>query len=281
MNIDDEKIKFLIYRYKHEKIDLLSEIADMLAIYVYNYPRIVFKASEDVCSDFYEYILRNLDKILNSYSICDARFITWFTIILRTRFFTFIKHQKSTDSKIMSLDRENVDNVTLHNKLNDYRSYNSEEKKRMNRMLDEITVFLSDKMRLYFHLYYVDIIRPEDIRFVSVFLKRGILETVKGINKIKAELIERTEKKINIETKLEKIYQNIIKAQEVSNKIGEKDARKRQLKLLNEYMRVKTIPSYNSIAEFCGVPSGTVSSNIARMKRQVRKLIPEKLNGFV
>jgi hypothetical protein len=49
--------------------------------------------------------------------------------------------------------------------------------------------------------------------------------------------------------------------------------------VLDEYMKVKLNPSYESISRFTRLPMGTVSSGIQRMKRSVKRYIEEHENG--
>ena len=81
--IPDKKIKELSVYFKSGDEKSYSIILDMLSGYIYNYPRITFGMSLDVCSDFYEYIFTRLKTILTGYRETDAKFITWFTVVLR------------------------------------------------------------------------------------------------------------------------------------------------------------------------------------------------------
>ena len=48
--------------------------------------------------------------------------------------------------------------------------------------------------------------------------------------------------------------------------------------MLEEYRRIRIHPSYERIARFLGIPLGTVSTGVARMKRAVREIVEELYN---
>ena len=51
--------------------------------------------------------------------------------------------------------------------------------------------------------------------------------------------------------------------------------KKRRDALIEEYRKIRLNPSYKSIASFLGIPIGTVSTSIARMKKTVRIVLQE------
>ncbi len=274
MNINDEKIKNIIARFKRGEESLLSEILDEIALYVYNYPKAVYNACDDTCSDFYEYILSNFKRILKNYEIGRAKFSTWLTVVLRTRYLNFLKlHRRDDKNSEVSLDLTVKSNTGLYNLLGDTRSYSDVNSSKFDRLIDEIVSKLSDSMRFYFHAFYADIIRPEDVRFISIYLNVSIMDVLIGLNKIKYDIEVKRENRAKIESRLSASYGNIIMAQRQKQKNDEKSARKTQNRLLNEYSKARMNPSYEVIAELCGYPVGTVAAGISRMKRAVRGIV--------
>jgi RNA polymerase sigma factor (sigma-70 family) len=94
--IPDEKIKLLIQNCLEGDKSRYPSIVRMLTPYIYNYPRIVFGTDLDTCADFYEYILRRLEKILTKYSDTGARFVTWFTVVLRNRYLNYLRERRQS-----------------------------------------------------------------------------------------------------------------------------------------------------------------------------------------
>ncbi len=107
--IPDVKIKSNIQQIQNGNKSLYQETVKILSPYIYNFPRIVFSADSDLCGDFYEYVFVRLEKILMAYRETEAKFVTWFTVVLRNRYFNFIRERKSKNSigdnyKFISLD---------------------------------------------------------------------------------------------------------------------------------------------------------------------------------
>jgi hypothetical protein len=75
--------------------------------------------------------------------------------------------------------------------------------------------------------------------------------------------------------RLNALYYEILRNQKEKNQSIVEKAKKKRNKVLDEYRRVKMNPSYESIAKFLGLPIGTVSSGILRMKKDVKYYLEE------
>ena len=93
--IEDREIKDWIHLYQ-ESGEGLSRIRETLADMIYQFPAIGFEVYDhDVKGDFYLYVSDRLPKILESYVPREnARFKTFFYLVLRRQYLNFIKTRK-------------------------------------------------------------------------------------------------------------------------------------------------------------------------------------------
>lgn len=278
--VDDANIKELIKKYKNSDEKTYDEIIKILSPYIYNYPRIAFCSDWDTCGDFYEYILVRMRDIFKAYRESEARFITWFTVVLRSRYLNFIRGNRSRLSvreqfDFLSLDCKGEKSLNLYEVISDNREYSSSKNEGFQNLVDEIAKNLDDKYRIFFHLYYLETLRPEDVGYISIFLGRSIREILSGIDEIRNSMIDKYEIKNGLLDNLNTLFYRLLKDQE-SGKLGvsEKIKKKRD-RVLTEYRKVKLNPSYESLSRFLKIPIGTVSTGISRMKKAVKCYLKE------
>jgi len=99
--MEDQKIKEIIRKYKEEKIDFKT-VLENLSDFIVNFPKIGFSVfDEDICSDYYVYVLDRLPKIIKDYNENEnATFKTFFYLVLRRQYLNFIKqYNKNQDKK--------------------------------------------------------------------------------------------------------------------------------------------------------------------------------------
>ena len=90
--LNDARIKERITRYRETGQERFwKDILDMVSPLIYNYPFKVRMHNEDDCSEFYCYILERLSSIISGYRITAARFTTWLFIVLRRRYYNWLK----------------------------------------------------------------------------------------------------------------------------------------------------------------------------------------------
>ncbi len=278
--IPDAKIKELIRNYKGGNEESYISIVKMLSLYTYNYPRIVFSSDLDVCGDFYEYILVRLKDILVAYKESEVRFVTWFTVVLRNSYLNFVREKKSKylmkePLDFLSFDFQTEKSQSLYNVVSDKKDYMSSNKKLYDALIDDIIKNLKDRQRIFFHLYYIDTLRPEDIGFLSIFLEQSVRDILVGIDRIKNSMIERYEIKNILLQRLNILFYNIVRFQKAGNELEALKLKKKRDKVLEEYRRVKLNPSYKSLSQFLKLPLGTVSTGILRMKNSVKQYLKE------
>jgi RNA polymerase sigma factor (sigma-70 family) len=278
--IPDAKIKGYIRDYKSGEEKSYSLVVNMISQYIYNYPRIVFSSDADICGDFYEYVLLRLKEIINAYRETEAKFVTWFTVVLRNRYFNYLREKRSRyilkeSIDLLSFDLHNERAQDLYNIVGDPRDYSSTGVKEYNELVDNIVRNLKDRQRVFFHLYYIDTLRPEDLGFLAIYLGKEFRNVLMGIDRIKGSMVDRYEFKRALLQKLSELFYVIRRCQKKGDDTEVKEFRKKRDTLLHEYRRVKLNPSYKSISEFLRTPMGTVSSGILRMKQNVKQILKE------
>jgi RNA polymerase sigma factor (sigma-70 family) len=237
----------------------------------------VFGTDLDTCADFYEYILRRLEKILTKYSDTGARFVTWFTVVLRNRYLNYLRERKTQNRgedqiKCISFDFHSENGPSLYDIIGDNRSY---DQSRFQEIIEGIVQSLKDKQRVFFHLYYIETLRPEDIGFISVYLGRHIRRLLSGINMIRNSMVEKYRIRNRLSKKLSDLYYELLKHQKEGDITAAERIKKKRENVLEEYRRVKLNPSYETIARFLEYPIGTVSTGIKRMKSAVKSYLKE------
>jgi RNA polymerase sigma factor (sigma-70 family) len=280
ISVPDAKIKKSLRFYQRGDETKLHDILTLLSPYIYHYPRIVFHTDGDRCGDFYVYMLGRLNGILHSYHETDAKFLTWFTVVLRNRYLNFVRERKNTnipgdDCPFISLDSEVRNAQSLHNCIADNRDYLGSEQELYDLLIERISAALNPRRRLFFHLYYIESLRPEDVGFISITLNRTIKETLYGISRLKESALRRYERKQQSLDKLNVLFRDIVRSQKDGDAEETAKLRKRRDRLLEEYRRIKIHPSYEGLAGFLELPMGTISTNVSRMKRDVRAILED------
>ncbi len=266
--------------YQSGDAGVFPNIVQLLSLYIYNYPRIVFAADPDRCSEFYEYLLSRLRKVLNSYRETDAKFTTWFTVVLRSRYINFIRERSSrTDQSVdcfsVSLDYRDDNRQSLYNMIAERKDFLQSDYAFYDELVERIVSHLNHKQRIFFHLYFIDSLRPEDVVFLSLSLGRSIRDVLHSIGRLKETVVKRYEKKNESLGKLNQYYRELISAQHRDDHQAMSRIRKKRAGAIEEYRRIKTHPSYEGLVMFLEIPLGTVSTGISRMKGVVRTILEE------
>ena len=259
---------------------VFPNIVQILSLYIYNYPRIVFAADPDCCSEFYEYMLSRLRKVLNSYRETDVKFATWFTVVLRSRYINFIrerssKSDQSVDCFAFSLDYKDDNRQSLYNMIAERKDFLQSDYAFYDELVERIVSYLNHKQQIFFHLYFIDSLRPEDVVFLSLSLGMSIRDVLHSIGRLKETVVTRYEKKNESLGKLGKYYRELISAQHRDDHQAMSRIRKKRASAIEEYRRIKIHPSYEGLATFLQIPLGTVSTGISRMKGAVRNILEE------
>lgn len=282
--ISDSRIKGLIAEYHEGDERAYCRLVDMVSSYIYNYPKIVFGADEDQCGDYYEYVLMRLRGIINRFRDTGARFTSWFTVVLRNRYFNYIREANKgyilrEGSDCLSFDFGSERFSGLYNLIGDRKDYSGSVRGRYERLVDTIVRELNDRQRAFFHLYYIDTLRPEDVGFLSIYLGNSPGEILGGIDMVRCTITGRYEQKQELLMKLNEVYRTIMYLEREGDTDRVRVEKIRQNRLLDVYEHLRLNPSYKSIAEFLMLPVGTVSSGILRMKACVRRIVEREADG--
>ncbi|MFW6181775.1 MAG: sigma-70 family RNA polymerase sigma factor [Spirochaetota bacterium] len=271
--IPDRRVKQLLRRFNGGDRECFGEILRLVSPYVYHYPRIVFGADEDRCGDFYEYVLVRLKKILSCYKEAETRFVTWFTVVLRNR---YLNHLRETGGSAPAVDLLSLDGSrNLYSLLSESRDLVVHQSTGLGRLVERVVAGLNERQRLYFHLYYLETLRPEDLGFMAITLGRPPREVLHGLEQVRSSMTARYRAKERLSAKLGSLYLQFVRCQKENRDEHAERYRRRRDRVLEEYRRVKLNPSYESIARFLDVPLGTVSTGIARMKKAARAILEE------
>ena len=270
-------LKGFIRDYKDGDEKAYAAVVDMISVYIYNYPRVVFGADPDRCGDFYEYIFVRLRDIIKQYNDTGAKFVTWFTVVLRNRYFNYIRESRKEyilreGVDLLSLDYESGRFSGLYSLVGDKRDYNCCSCLAYERLVDTIVRNLNDRQRALFHLYYVETLRPEDVGFLSIYLGRPPKAVLEGIDEIRNSIIRRYELQKELLIKLNTVYYRIVRCEERGDERKAGELREKRQKLISEYRNLKINPPYRSISGFLKLPLGTVSTGIMRMKSRVQSM---------
>ena len=282
--INDAEVKRYIKQYKRGEEKAYWTLVDMISEYIYNYPRIVFGADPDGCSDFYEYILIRLRDIIVRFRDTGAKFVTWFTVVLRNRYFNFLRESKKRyilreQTDILSFDFERGQFSDLYNLFGDSRDYSASSQQLFEELVDTIIRDLGDRQRVFFHLYFIETLRPEDIGFLSIYLEKSPREVLAGIDEVRNSITRRYELKQGLLLKLTTVYHGIMQCQSVGEAGKLVELREKRERLLSQYKHVKLNPSYRSISRFLKLPIGTVSTGIMRMRSSIQQIVGQKWDG--
>jgi DNA-directed RNA polymerase specialized sigma24 family protein len=280
VRVDDAAVKELLRRFREGDGKSLSSALDALSLYIYNYPRIVFGSPPDQCGDFYEYILERFETILLGYRESPAKFLTWFTVVLRNRYLNFVRERKTKakhESRVtvVSIDSAASCGRSLHEVIGDSRWGHEGADAGEAALVDRIVRDLKDTHRVYFHLFFVESVRPEDIAFLSIFLNRPVSALLRGLREIRLSMEEKYRLKSRLNRRLNELYFELLAAQKEKNEERVRKVKKKREKVFIEYKRVKLNPAYETISKFLGLPIGTVSTGIMRMKRAAAVFLEE------
>jgi DNA-directed RNA polymerase specialized sigma24 family protein len=287
--IEDRVVKEALGRYRDGDDGRFHEVVEMISHYIYNYPRIVFGADRDVCGGFYEYVLARMKEILGGYRVTGAKFLTWLTVVLRNRYLNYLREAKGSGGieakvRVVSLDGEYGsrarggapgDTRSLYDVVGDRRYLWTERCGGYDELLEGIVRNIRESQRVYFHLYFIDTIRPEDMAFLAIQLDRPVSRILEGVRSVRGSMEEKYRLKWRLEHRLNALFYDLLHGQRDGKGDLVGRLKNRQAKLVKDYERVKLNPSYESIAKFLGLPVGTVSTGIMRMKKSVQSRLEE------
>ena len=277
-NIDDKKVKKLINGYKDGNIKI-GQISDYLAGVIYAYPRLISGLDEDACSDFFEYILLRIEKIMEGYTEMDCLFLTWFSVVLRRHFYNWIKAKSSDIVELPILNSHISDDIK--EEIVNTISYEEGQPDIRDEKIENAIEALPDKIKIIIKLHYFDFFKEEDLIFVHNEFGGDFVEVIARYHDLKEKVTNRTDRKLSLQEKVNKAYLRIMRLEESKNhqveetvisdistnltKVREKH--KRALKKLKKsFMTLKN----QDIAYLVGISAKNVANLLFRGKKMLR-----------
>lgn len=214
---------------------------------------------KDIRHEFFALVISKIDKMISSYKKYDnAKFETWFNLVLKREFFNFIKK------------------INKKNKM---------EKSYLNELSTERTEIPNDC--LSDDIKQIDFSTLTEKEKNIVALKYGIQIGQRDITKTLDKIIDKMEKKKRIETLLTKKHFKIIALQrEISNEVNSniinemineiekvKKSKRRMENILNKY---SVLPSNKWVGEQVGILEGTVAAYLFKIKNKILKKVLNK-----
>ena len=209
--IDDGKIKKLIERYQNNEAPI-STVIEYLTPLIYSYPHIIAGLDEDSCSDYFEYLLTRMEKVISSYCVMDYKFMTWFSVVLRRQYYNWLKSKKNQiqDIPILNapIDGESGDELISFLAYEEYRSTNSFEK------LENMINTLPAREKTIMKLHYFSFFQEEDLFELSEIFSLEFQTVLKKYQNYSIPLEQREQKIYSIQEKLGLAYQRLQKLRE-------------------------------------------------------------------
>lgn len=257
-----ENIEKMIENYNEKKGNISRrEILSLLSPSILNTPLFCNCYDKDIKSDFYLYVLSDLDKLLKKYKKQEnCSFLSWFSIVLQRKFIQYrIKKEKS--------HREIIEKRNIRFDEIEYKTPPQQKQKN------------------------VDLSKIFNLNCLSKVEKK-IVDLKFGTNEHNDASLESKQRKLKLlEQRIVKNYFQLIDLHEQIGKtrdLQEKDKLKEKIKLVRQAKRkneqqIYAINMTNSnkwIAEQLHIAEGTVSSHISRLKEKLRKNILPREKEF-
>ncbi len=267
LEMQDQKIKELVCRYnefrnprtKRKLISILSPV-------IVNFPHFYKYLDEDLCHDFYIFILSKLDKILSKYTpLSTAKFSSWFSVTMSRNLWLFIYCEKRKNKyKIdeISADEDMEKKYFVSENTVKYESNDNECYDFFNTILHNSKLSKKEKKIMILKFLNMSIFPYEDPTLQKKIEK---IETIKNrINKNRLHIFNLQKKLCNC--KSEKKRKEIL--DELARIKKYYDYKKEHLKNLS------LCRSNKWVAQQLGLRISTVSSLVLRAKKKLRSCTP-------
>jgi len=286
--IDDAHIKALVMEYQKSGRGY-SQIVQVLSEYIYNYPMIRFRQSEDVCGEFFIYFFERLSTALMKYNVMDCQFKSWLLKVLRMHYLNWAKKSKRESLKsVLYLE----DFVTSGEYLakSEFNSPFEKENLRFT-IIKKIIDSLPKKVRIVLKLYYFDFFEGADIKEISLIFKQDFSILMSKYEKILASVLSQYEKESELINKLNITFNQLLKYKEKLNLLNnEKLIEKNEIinkinslelrheKTLEKFRKFHVSVKGETISDFLGVSLNAIHNLVFRGKALLKeKLLDEKL----
>lgn len=284
--IDDQKIKELIGHYQKTG-ESFSEIANLVAKYIYNFPQKRFSEGSETCSEFFLYFFERFDKLLMKYNERECRFTTWLVVVLRNHYLNWVKkNNRHVKMKVSYIE--------------DFLTHNSDEKQEMeiskedqNKTKEEVLKTINNlpsKVKIALKLHYFDFFEGQDLQEISKIYKKELGILMSKYDHILESVASQYQKENELIDKINSVYSDLlhyqekIKNQELSLNQENQESDKldklqnRHQNLVKQYRRFYVSVKNELISDFLGTSLNNVHNLIYRGKILLKqKLMDSKL----
>ncbi len=276
MRVNEKKIINIIEQLRLDNSNKSNwrKLIEELSIMIYNYPRIVFNASEDYCSEFYIYVIERLQNFILKYNVKKSSFNTWFNIVLKSHYLNWVKiNNKGNNFNIISFDYKPYasSDMDLLNIIS-YQQWKKEEYKDIEKTVDRAieSLAVTDKVIIKLLYFTVD---TELLKDISKINKKSVKENFNRYT----ELLESEEKNIR---RINKLKYKLSKARsEMLNRKDDIKYREKILKLRAKYFRAVKNLSIKNISELLELRESEIYSRIRRINRELEERLKYLIKG--
>ena len=280
--INDGKIKKLIERYQNNEAPI-STVIEYLTPLIYSYPHIIAGLDEDSCSDYFEYLLTRMEKVISSYRVMDYKFMTCFSVVLRRQYYNWLKSKKNQiqDIPILNapIDGESGDELISFLAYEEYLSTNSFEE------LENMINTLPAREKTIMKLHYFSFFKEENLFELSEIFSLEFQTVLKKYQNYCIPLEQREQKIYSIQEKLGLAYQRLQKLRESrkNNEIpidilddlnkGTETAEKLHNNTLESLKKSFLSLKHEEIADLTGLSVKNVANTLYRGKQLLKEKI--------
>ena len=254
---------------------LLDSIKKKLSLYIYYYPIKSYSQTEDVGAEFLTKILNELPHILSKYEPSSATFLTWFLIVLRNRYYNFIKKKKEMELKTSPIIKQFPDRIYDISDITQFKDWDEKQKKipskgekTLKDYLNHNLTYMQKKvMTVLFSDLTLDYFQND-----SIFRKQLFEEYKKS----KIKIIEKRNKLL---FKMQILHFKILKLEkEDSDHIKIVKAKKRLSKFKDSLSKMKLNIPYSLAGKILNLDIQTVKNYMFRIKIKIHKFYNQEID---
>lgn len=216
--------------------------------------------SSDVKHDFYAHIISKIDKLISFYKeMPNAKFTTWFNLVLKREFYNFISKIKKKDD---------FESFQINEAIINYPVITQPFSEKKNNMSINFTSLTEKEKNV-------------------IALKFGIKIFERDISKSVDKILTRLDKKRNIENVLSRKYYKILNLQSqisnsedadkinrLKNKLQKAIYYKRKLE--KTFSSISTLPTNKWVGEQLGLSEGTIGAYLNKIKTKLMESNKER-----
>jgi len=206
VDLNDFKIKRIIATYFETNDSIyINEFRREVELYIYYFPKLAYRKSDDFCGDFYLYVIERINTIIKNFPLeADIKFKTWFNYVLKNQYINFCNFQKKENKVEFDLE-DYSESIPITVYEDSYENFNYNILKEGIKKLDSI-----DQLLIKFY-YFPEYLNENDIINASNYFQLPI----KDVLNIQKNLIQA----LNLE--IDKIRNISYKLNDLSKKILE------------------------------------------------------------